>query len=222
MAYYITLSNTYELVELGLFHEGHLIDSVSDDKMYVSKNIVVLLQELLAKNNKQLADLSFIAANQGPAPYTTLRVVLSTVNGLSFSTGIPLIGLDGLELFAKEFADDCFAQTVILHNAFNQELYYALAHNQGIVSKGYGSVNHVIDIIKNQFSHNSIRFLGNGYNLHAAAFEQAFGSQAYIPTTMPTHPSLAYLGAHAYDLWHNQANHQTQLFPLYLKQVQIF
>lgn len=222
MAYYITLSNTYELVQLGLFHNGHLIDSLSDDKVYVSKNIVILIQELLSKNSLSLADLSFIAANQGPAPYTTLRVVLATVNGLRFSTGIPLVGLDGLELFAQEFADNCFAQTVILHNAFNKELYYALATNQGIIIKGYGSVNHVTELVKKHFPNGVIRFLGNGYKLHKELIDKSFGCTVYVPESMPTHPSLAYLGAQAYHQWTNQSSQATQLLPLYLKNVQLF
>ncbi len=42
-------------------------------------------------------DLAFIAAHQGPAPFTTLRVCLTTVNGFAFATGMPLIGINGLQ-----------------------------------------------------------------------------------------------------------------------------
>ncbi|MFZ5953693.1 MAG: tRNA (adenosine(37)-N6)-threonylcarbamoyltransferase complex dimerization subunit type 1 TsaB [Candidatus Dependentiae bacterium] len=222
MAYYLTLSNTYDLVQIGLFDNGHLVDSISDDKLYVSKNIILLINNLLTKNNKKLSDLSFIAANQGPAPYTTLRVVLSTVNGISFSSAIPLIGLDGLELFSQEYADHCYPQTVILSNAFNQEVYYALVNNQGIIKKGYGTIKSTIDFIHNQFPTNTIRFLGNGYQLHKTVLDQVFESRIVIPQVIPTHPSLSFLGTKAYEQWQNIREYSFQLLPLYLKQVQIF
>ena len=40
---------------------------------------------------------AFVAAHQGPAPFTTLRVCLTTVNGFAFATGVPLIGVNGLQ-----------------------------------------------------------------------------------------------------------------------------
>lgn len=219
MIYFLTVSNTYDLVQIGLFGNNHLIDSISDDKLYVSKNIILLIDSLLVKNNKKLSDLSFIAANQGPAPYTTLRVVLATVNGISFSTRIPLIGLDGLDWFAQEYKDEQYPQTVILHNAFNQELYYALVTHQGIVSKGYDTVAGCIERINATFSDNDIRMLGNGYMLHKQLFDETFGSRIICQQPMPTSPSLSFLGAAAFSMWNQQTQGAEQLLPLYLKKV---
>ncbi|BDC35127.1 hypothetical protein Noda2021_10850 [Candidatus Dependentiae bacterium Noda2021] len=219
MIYFLTVSNTFDLVQIGLFGNNHLIDSISDDKLYVSKNIILLIDSLLAKNNKKLSDLSFIAANQGPAPYTTLRVVLTTVNGISFSTNIPLIGLDGLELFAQEYMDTHYPQTVIVQNAFNQELYYALVSCQGILSKGYNTASECIQFINETFPCNTIRILGNGYMLHKQLFDEAFGSRIACPQPIPTNPSLSFLGNAAYALWQKEAHQSEQLLPLYLKTV---
>ena len=57
---------------------------------------------MLKQHALTFSGLAFIAAHQGPAPFTTLRVCLTTVNGFAFATQVPLIGVNGL----KELVDE--------------------------------------------------------------------------------------------------------------------
>jgi len=98
MAYFLGLQNTYDSVELGLFSEKpHLIDAHSLPKTQASSELILALAQFLQKHQLHFAQLPFIVVNQGPGPFTTLRTVIATANGLSFASAIPLIGVDALE-----------------------------------------------------------------------------------------------------------------------------
>jgi len=126
---YIAVQNTYEVFEMALFINNTLHDQVSEDKRHTSKLFVPLLQQLLSKNNISFANISFCAVNCGPGPFSTLRSIIASVNGLHCATEIPLIGIDGLNATFLEFYDKSYEHTVVLLNAFNDEVYYLIAHH---------------------------------------------------------------------------------------------
>src|SRR5471030_2525471 len=97
MKHYLSIQNTYTHVEMALFQDGQLINWVSEDKLRASKHFILLIAGLLQEHQIKFSDLSFVAVNQGPGPFTTLRVVIASVNGLSYATKIPLVGIDALD-----------------------------------------------------------------------------------------------------------------------------
>src|SRR5687767_3976293 len=115
MTYFLALQNTYQNVEIALFKDSQILASTTLSKLQASSHSMPAIQELLKTNNLTLKDLSFIGASQGPGPFTTLRVVIATVNGISFSTGIPLIGVDGLDTFLDEQKDSRYPVVALLN-----------------------------------------------------------------------------------------------------------
>ena len=89
MAVFLTIHARYNDVQMGIFRDGNLIELASDESKKVSKNFIVLLDHLLKNNKLSLSDLSFIAAHQGPAPFTTLRVTLASVMDLHLQQESP-------------------------------------------------------------------------------------------------------------------------------------
>jgi len=214
---FILISNTYETVSVGLFHGNKLIDSITDDKLYISKNSIPLLQTLLYKHNSCLADILFIAANVGPAPYTTLRALLATINGIAFASTKPLVAVDGLEVFAQEFYDEQFTQTALIWNAFNNDVYYAFMQKSSVIKKGYVSIRDFITLAATQFPQGIIRIMGNAVGMHQALLQQALPNRLAISHPTPQYPSLAYLGSTAFKQWQTHNKIMAQLSPLYLK-----
>src|SRR5688572_29545137 len=96
MTIFLALQNTYHLIEVAVCNEDSIIESVTIDKVHASKELLPIINKLLMRHNFTLQSLSFLTINQGPGPFTTLRVVITTANGISFATGLPLIGVDGL------------------------------------------------------------------------------------------------------------------------------
>lgn len=218
MSHFLAIQHTYEGIELGLFDDLGLIQMVSEDKRMASKNCVVLARELLRVNALSFENLSFFTANQGPGPFTTLRVVIASINGLAFASEKPLIGIDGLEALLNEYTDNNWPITIALLNAYGKDVYFGI-DQQGIPErhKGYKNITTFLTNLKKTFQAQPLRFIGQGTNLYEGQIRSVLGDQAIIPTELPEHCSIQQIGIMARNSWNNKENLVDQLLPLYLK-----
>lgn len=213
MPLFLAVHTRYSDVQLGLFHNTELIDSVTQDSKKISRDFLYLMQDLLQKHAVKFADLSFIAAHQGPAPFTTLRVALASVNGLAFATPLQLVGVDGLQAFLHEHAQHYTNTTLVaLLNAFCQEVYYGIRKHTP--ETGYCSINALLEQLAEQPT--TFTFIGNGAELYRDRIEHVLGSRATISNPLPMLVSLNTIGQIALTQWQNNLTHK-QLMPIYIK-----
>lgn len=213
MALFLAVHARYKDVQLGLFKDEALIDSACDESKKISKNVISLLDEMLKRNKLTFSDLAFIAAHQGPAPFTTLRVCLTTVNGFAFATGIPLIGVNGLLELIEHFKRQDNI-TVALLNAFSKELYYGVNDPfNNATSFGYAPAEPFIKELAQKYE-GACTFVGNGIELYDNAIKKAFGDRAHFLSTDIV--SLETVAHRAFEKWQKKETH-TQLMPIYLK-----
>jgi len=193
---YLAIQHTYETFEMALFIDNQYVDKISEDKRHTSKLFIPLLQQLLSKNAISFAELSFCAVNCGPGPFSTLRSILASVNGLHTATNIPLIDIDGLEATFLEFYDPTYENTIVLLNAFNNESYYLIATGDKVKSTGYKNTDLLMQEIEEQFPASTINIIDNkmcsietigrlGYEKFMA---QGAGSGYLMPLHLKKHP----------------------------------
>jgi tRNA threonylcarbamoyl adenosine modification protein YeaZ len=226
---YIAIQNTYEVFEIALFinptsprlrRAGKLVvDKKSEDKHNTSKLFIPLLDELLTKNSAKMSDFDFCAVNCGPGPFSTLRSIIASVNGLHFATHIPLIGIDGLEATFLEFYDNTYENTVVLLNAFNNEVYYLLAHHDQILTKGYQKISALEDTLQQIQGEREkpIHFIGNGVTLHQPLIKETFGSNAIIKSPNQAICSIEMIGKIGLEKWLLKQGATSFVMPLHLK-----
>jgi tRNA threonylcarbamoyladenosine biosynthesis protein TsaB len=215
MALYLTVHTRYNDVQWGLFDENRLLVSIADDSKQINKVFIERLDKALNKRTLSLGDLSFIAVHQGPAPFTTLRVCLSLVNGIGFATGLPLVGVNGLEALLDEYAHQDNI-TVAMLNAFGHDVYYAINDPAtGIRSLGYASGEKLLNEIQNQFKEQEVTFLGNACPLYHDSIQSMFGIFAH--TEQVEMASLERIASQALQKW-KQNDTEKQIMPLYLKE----
>jgi len=217
MTTFISIQNTYQTLELALFANNRLIDKRMTKNRQASKEFVPLLRDLLKQNNLPIQELSFLAVNQGPGPFSTLRVVISSVNGLNFATTIPLIGIDGLDAFIAEYNDTAYPYTVVLINAFNYDVYFALQQPGKPLMKGYKKIDQLLPELASHIPTHVIRFLGNGTKLYQDRIEAQFQEQAYLPSPLPHFCSIEQIAQMGLEKWNKQEGITSQLIPLHLK-----
>lgn len=218
MTYFLSIQNTYDSVEIALFQDNQLLATTQEDKLRASKYFVHILQSILKENNVGFNDLQFLAVNQGPGPFTTLRVVIASVNGLSFSNQIQLIGIDGLDALLLEFPDASIAITVAMLNAFNNDVYFAVQSKNTIEQKGCENILIFLEKLKKQYPNDQIRFIGNGTQLFFDQINTYFETKAILPSPLPQHCSVKQIGLMGFDFWQKKENLSIKLMPLYLKQ----
>ena len=216
MTQFLAIQNTYTHMQLALFNDQAMVAFTEIDKQVASKECIIALQELLEKNNTLFSQLSFIAVNQGPGPFTTLRVVISTVNGLSFAKKVPLIGVNALEGFLKEYEDTPFQNKVIFLNAFGCDVYYALQRGHEILL-GCGSLQTILEEFYQKIPHDPILFLGNGVEKYYTHINATFGNRARFLDPNPQTVSLGQIGKMALQNWKEQEHIAFELQPYYYK-----
>ncbi|HLW72568.1 MAG TPA: tRNA (adenosine(37)-N6)-threonylcarbamoyltransferase complex dimerization subunit type 1 TsaB [Candidatus Babeliales bacterium] len=213
MQHYIAIQNTYDVFEMALFINNKLIDHLQDDKRHTSKLFIPSIDQLCARNNIQFSDLSFCAVNCGPGPFSTLRSIIASVNGLHAATNIPLIGIDGLDATFLEFYDSTYANTVVLLHAFNNEVYYLIAQQNQIVATGYKK----IDEFLSSYSDIQTYFIGNGVTLHQDLITQTYGNNAIMKKNNPPMCSVETIGRLGLDQFLRNQQPTGYLMPLHLK-----
>ena len=215
MKIFLAIQNSYHNVQLALFDGQKMLAQRSIDKKEASKLLIIKLADLLDQQQIKLADLPFIAANQGPAPFTTLRVVIASVNGLSFASNIPLIGIDAFDAMQEEWKDPSYPTTIILFNAFAGEVYFAIEQPGQSITKGYQHIDSLLEQ-STQLS-GTIRFIGNGTHLYHEKIRSRLGNRAYIPEPVPNYSSIKKIALLGYQQWQKGNRDSHQLLPLYLK-----
>lgn len=214
---YIAIQNTYDIFEIALFNDNNLIDHLHEDKRYTSKMFIPLLDQLCVRNNIQFSHLSFCAVNCGPGPFSTLRSIIASVNGLHLATNVPLIGIDGLDATFLEFYDKTYQNTVVLLNAFNNEMYYLIAQQDQVINKGYKKIDVFLNEIAQQYHNQPIHFIGNGVTLYFNLIKQIYGDNAITKTIIPDMCSLKTIGALGLQAFLNNQYTSGYLMPLHLK-----
>lgn len=214
---YIAIQNTYEVFEMALFINNVLHDQVREDKRHTSKLLIPLLDQLLTRNTITIADLSFCVVNCGPGPFSTLRSIIASVNGLHCAIQIPLVGIDGLHATFLEFYDTSYEHTVVLLNAFNDEVYYLIAHHEQVISTGYKKINLFLEEISHSILYEKINFFGNGVTLHKDQIKTTLGEKAILNHDGKNMCSLEYIGTMGLEIFEKDSYTADYLMPLHLK-----
>lgn len=202
---------------MALFINNKLADQLSEDKRHTSKMFIPLLDQLLARNNIKTSDLFFCAVNCGPGPFSTLRSIIASVNGLHLATNIPLIGIDGLDATFIELYDNSYQNTIVLLNAFNNEVYYLIAHHDKILAKGYKKIDAFLAEIKQQCADQPINFIGNGTTLHHDLIKKSYGDNAIIKKPNPPMCSVETIGRLGLEKFMHKQVSDGYVMPLHLK-----
>jgi tRNA threonylcarbamoyladenosine biosynthesis protein TsaB len=214
---YLVLQSSYDDIQLALYHEEQILGKKTINKIYASRDLILNIDFLLNENQLTIQNLSFLIVNQGPGPFTTLRVVVSTANALNFSGNLPLIGVDGLDAIINEFKNENFPITIALLNAFNNDVYYAIYHDN-IIEKGWKNIGLLLSELKSAFPLINIRFIGNGADIFKNEITQSLGNFAYFQDPNPKICSIEQIAKIGYEKWKDKSDIYPELNPLYLKE----
>ena len=212
---YLILHSDYENVFCGLFKGNECLGTAQEHKIKASKNLMQLLVDLLASHNITWQQLAFIGVNQGPSPFTTLRVVITTVNGLLFAHNIPLVGIDGLHTFLTEFHQPK-GLVIALLNAFNNDVYYGITHADQTIETGWEFNATFLQRMHTKYANMPITFVGNGVTLYKERIQNLF-PHAHVPEPIQQTASLDAISFTAFLQWQKGLTVHEPLLPLYLK-----
>src|SRR3990167_7777453 len=210
---YLVTQSSYNCIDLGIFQNRLLLKKVSIDKIDATKFLILELDKLLSDLKMRLSNLDFIAANRGPAPFTTLRVLLTTINGIAFSTKIPLVEVDGLETLLESNISDNYEFTLAILNAFGGDAYFGFK-GPDETKFGCKKIDDLVAALKIITENKKINVIGNGVEIFRKELSQL---NTFVLENCPKYTSLEEVAEKAFHDWQKQKT-VAKIMPLYLKE----
>ena len=110
-----------------------------------SAALIPALHDLLDRAAMRLDELDAIVFGRGPGSFTGLRTACSVAQGLSFGSGVPVLGVETLMAVAEDaFMQEGVSQIVALLDARMDEVYWAqyVRESNGWRRVGEASLSH--------------------------------------------------------------------------------
>ena len=129
-----------------------------------SERLMTEIDNLLKQSLLEISEIDAFAISIGPGSFTGLRIGLSTVKGLSFATGKPVVSVSTLEAFAWNFPF-CKYPVCLLLDARKKEVYTAVFKwtNRDLIKISSEKVIGIKQLLEdNIFSNSNILFAGEG------------------------------------------------------------
>lgn len=221
MSYILVIQSTYESIEAALFKDKQRIDSLFEDKHSSGRLLVPGLDILFKKNDCSFEKLKAIGINCGPAPFTSLRILLATMNGIGLAKKIPLITIDGITLFLHEFANSDFDYTVAVFNAYNNDVHFGIQSNdRSLLETGCMNIDALAKHLQEICNGRSVFFIGSGLDLFRSYIEAITSFDTHINDSYPRKISLDYLYQEVEKKIDTAPKDFTyEVFPLHLKEL---
>ena len=165
----LMIETSTECCSVALSEGTHIVaERVDETPKQQSALLAPYADAVLQECGWKAADLDAIAVSEGPGSYTGLRVGVSTAKGLCFAAGVPLIGVDTLQILA------CQAFTVIsgltrnpgrivaMLDARRMEVYAATFDGNARKLTDTAAVILDADSYRQELEEGSVLFIGTG------------------------------------------------------------
>ncbi len=165
-------------------------------KITHSERLLSEIKHVLNRTSLKINDIDFFALAIGPGSFTGLRVGLSTIKGLAFSTGKKIVTVPTLEAFAWNVPYSKYLACPLL-DARKREVYAAIFRWSGDnLIREFNEQALKIDILLDKINEPTI-FLGEGALIYRTNILNKLGEKAIFaaPQLMtPSASNVAYLG----------------------------
>lgn len=184
--------------------------------------ILPLIASLFETTRVALQDVTGFAVSIGPGSFTGLRIGLSTVKGLAYSSGVPVVGVSTLFAHAARVKDyDGFICSIL--DARKNQIYAALFRKMGelmdrLTPESLTSLATVIQTIKGLENGASCLFVGDGVAVHEPLLLQRLGNRVLFEPTR-SHSTVAASVARLSEnrFRSNDVDDLASLIPVYLR-----
>jgi tRNA threonylcarbamoyladenosine biosynthesis protein TsaB len=129
MIYLLHIETATKACSVALSLDGNLIaikETLTDEYEH-GENLTLYIQSVLESGDIRIDQLSAVSVASGPGSYTGLRIGVSTVKGICYALGIPLISIDALQsLAAVALEKHSNSNLCALIDARRMEVYCAI------------------------------------------------------------------------------------------------
>lgn len=187
-----------------------------------AETILPLLQSLLESTGISLQDINGLALSIGPGSFTGLRIGLSTVKGLAYGSGVPVVGVSTLLAQAARVTHYDGPICTLL-DARKNEVYAAVFEKAGdtvhrLSEDSVASAAGIIEIIRPLANGAPCLMVGDGAVVYEQLLLQQLGGGALFQTgdfSSSVAAAVARLSEHRFRS--NDVDNLGSLTPVYLR-----
>lgn len=173
----LALDTTTRPGSVALTRDGLLVEEAAGDPASSAvEHLPGDLMALLERHGLTTADLDVLAVAVGPGSFTGLRVGIAAMQGLSFATGCPLVGVSGLDALARLAGGGVVATWV---DAWRGEVF-AACYREGTLI-GDPTVDTPGAVLETLPAGVPVTFVGDGVVAYRAVIDAARGAQGRFP-----------------------------------------
>lgn len=156
----LAIDTSSEVCGVALLEDNNLIDdnSLNNGRTH-SENLMILVEEILKRNNVKLSEIDLISVVVGPGSFTGIRIGVATVKALAEVNDIKLAEVTSLESLSQNITDS--KTKVSLIDARNDQVYCGIFDENNKLKEDYiaDSINVVVHNIS---KYDNVTFVGNG------------------------------------------------------------
>ncbi len=184
------------------------LNSVNNNKTH-SQTLLPMIEHAMKQAGIDVLELNAVAAAEGPGSFTGLRIGASTVKGLSFAAGVPVVPVSTLAALAYNFAGMGGIICPVM-DARRGQVYSAAYSFSGdcgdIINEIYGpralALDEVLVTLCDNHPDDRVIFLGDGVLVHENRIREVMKDRAYIALShqrFQSAASVAMLAAQMYE-----------------------
>ncbi len=174
----LLLDTSADFMTISILSKDKLFVNIEIEGLSFSKYINIFTDKLFEMANLTLSDISGFVVTKGPGNFTSLRVGISFINGLSFVTKKPSLGISTLFALSLglDFPNSLICPTVDAKGGYVYSALF-LSGKRILEDKVYKISDLFLDLPKDE---RKIVFVGNGSNKYRDEIEKKLGKRAII------------------------------------------
>ncbi len=144
-----------------------------------SKHLMEMISTVIGMSGLGVSDLDGFAVTRGPGSFTGLRIGISTVKGLAFASGKPVVGISNLDALAFQFLFSPYLICTLL-DARKGEVYYCCYRSERGIMKKQAEEQVLLPGKAVSGINEPCLFVGNGAFLYQKLISDETGEFAYF------------------------------------------
>lgn len=217
--YALVAVSGYTESTVAVCHNRTILSSRTILNQQLSGTVLIAIDTVMKEAGLTFDRLSHISVAQGPSPYTSLRVILTTINGIATSANLPIIGVDSLEGIMLDWYQPNHFGTAVILNAFGKHVYYIAEYHdkERPVQKGWHYPEYLFSLMQGRSPENPIALVGNGIDKLCTVYPPEESPSILIIDKTVDQPSISAIAELAIRKMHKGIQGTNYILPNYVK-----
>jgi tRNA threonylcarbamoyladenosine biosynthesis protein TsaB len=125
----LSINTSTRVIDVALQSKDKIFNIEKDTRLGDYEDIVSLIKSVLRRAKLKLGEIDYFGVCIGPGSFTGMRIGLSTMKALAYSTRKPLIGFGSLDAEAYTVKGRFYGQLCIMLDAKRNNAYTAVFNN---------------------------------------------------------------------------------------------